>query len=305
MNNDLPASKETSARQLEANRENCRKSTGPKTEEGKAASKMNAVKHGMLTSQVVVRGLQIRERSKDFQELREGLYQELAPVGTIEEMLVDRIVTAHWRMRRALMAEAGEIVFSVDGGHWEREKRGRSALLGAFNGLSDPIVEMEQSAKGLSYLIHVLEGLQEDVKREGELTDATLGRVRERFGERENSLTKELAGVRDGLAANSDGLSAEALKEKQRQAVVGRIQGKLNLYRHLLGASEEREENEEAARQAAQVLPSPAVLDKILRYEATVERQLYRAMNQLERLQRRRNEEEVPPPLTVDVSRRM
>jgi hypothetical protein len=47
------------------------------------------------------------------------------------------------------------------------------------------------------------------------------------------------------------------------------------------------------------------VLDKILRYEATVERQLYRAMNQLERLQRRRNGEQVPPPLTMDVSRRM
>jgi hypothetical protein len=73
----------------------------------------------------------------------------------------------------------------------------------------------------------------------------------------------------------------------------------------MIGQREEREENEEAARQAAEVLPSPPVLDKILRYEATVERQLYRAMNQLERLQRRRNGEEVPPPITMDVSRRL
>jgi CRISPR/Cas system-associated endonuclease Cas1 len=87
--------------------------------------------------------------------------------------------------------------------------------------------------------------------------------------------------------------------------VLGRIEGRLNLYRVLSEDCEEREEKEEAARQAAEVLPSPAVLDKILRYEATVERQLYRAMNQLERLQRRRNGEEVPPPLTMDVSRRM
>jgi CRISPR/Cas system-associated endonuclease Cas1 len=100
-------------------------------------------------------------------------------------------------------------------------------------------------------------------------------------------------------------LGVEALKEKQLRAVVGRIEGRLNLYRMLIGECEEREENEEAARQAAQILPSPVVLDKILRYEATVERQLYRAMNQLERLQRRRNGEQVPPPLTVDVSRRM
>jgi hypothetical protein len=81
MNNDLPTPRETSARQMEANRENSLKSTGPKTDKGKATSKMNAVKHGMLMTQVVVRGLQIRERSKNFQGLREQLYQELVAVG--------------------------------------------------------------------------------------------------------------------------------------------------------------------------------------------------------------------------------
>jgi hypothetical protein len=174
-----------------------------------------------------------------------------------------------------------------------------------FNGLGDPVTEMEESAIGLRYLIRVLEELREDVTREGELTETVLGRVRRRFGGQEDSLTRELAGVRDGLTANPEGLSAEALREKQRQAVLGRIEGRLNLYRMLIGKCEEREETEEAARQAAEVLPSPAVLDKILQYEGRVERQLYRAMNQLERLQRRRNGEQVPPPLTVDVSRRL
>jgi hypothetical protein len=70
----------------------------------------------------------------------------------------------------------------------------------------------------------------------------------------------------------------------------------------LIGECEKREETEEAARQAAEVLPPPAVLDRILQYEARVERQLYRAMNQLER---RRNGEQVPPPLAVDISRRL
>ena len=71
----------------------------------------------------------------------------------------------------------------------------------------------------------------------------------------------------------------------------------------LMPQCEEREDKEEDARQAAEVLPSPEALDKILRYEGTMERQLYRAMNQLERLQRRRNGESVPPPITMDVSR--
>ena len=44
------------------------------------------------------------------------------------------------------------------------------------------------------------------------------------------------------------------------------------------------------------------MLDKILRYEAALERQLYRAMNQLERLQRRRQGETIPAPLSMEIS---
>jgi hypothetical protein len=55
------------------------------------------------------------------------------------------------------------------------------------------------------------------------------------------------------------------------------------------------EEQQEQARQAATVLPSPEVLNKIMRYETTLERQLHRAMNSLERLRRRRLSEAVPP----------
>ena len=65
-----------------------------------------------------------------------------------------------------------------------------------------------------------------------------------------------------------------------------------------------REDAQESARQAAAVLPSADTLDKILRYETTLDWQLYRAMNELERQQRRRQGEAVPPPLTMEVSPR-
>lgn len=67
---------------------------------------------------------------------------------------------------------------------------------------------------------------------------------------------------------------------------------------------EEREQAEEESRQAAAVLPSGEVLDKILRYETKLERQLFRAMSQLERLQRMRGGETVPLPLTMEISDR-
>ena len=51
------------------------------------------------------------------------------------------------------------------------------------------------------------------------------------------------------------------------------------------------------------MLPSAEVLDKILKYETALDRQLYRAMNQLERLQRRREGDKVSAPLMMDVMR--
>jgi len=47
-------------------------------------------------------------------------------------------------------------------------------------------------------------------------------------------------------------------------------------------------------------LPDEGATDKILRYETHLDRQLYRAMDQLERLQRRRGGERVPPPVNVN-----
>ena len=51
-------------------------------------------------------------------------------------------------------------------------------------------------------------------------------------------------------------------------------------------------------------LPSVDATDKLLRYEAHFDRQLYRAMDELERLQRRRKGENLPPPLNVNLGRR-
>src|SRR5437588_873621 len=51
-------------------------------------------------------------------------------------------------------------------------------------------------------------------------------------------------------------------------------------------------------------LPPVDAADKLLRYEAHLDRQLYRAMDQLERLQRHRRGEKVPPPLNINFGRK-
>src|ERR1017187_2666442 len=77
-----------------ANRRNTLRSTGPRTAKGKAVSRMNAVKHGILSSEVVVRGLRIQEREDEFRALREQCWQCLAPVGSVEEAEVEAAVVA-------------------------------------------------------------------------------------------------------------------------------------------------------------------------------------------------------------------
>ncbi len=93
----------TSRKRLIANRENAKKSTGPKTAEGKTASKMNAIKHGLLAQDVVLRG----ESPNEFDALRDDLVDEIRPVGCLEIQLVERVAACLWRLRRAQRIEAG------------------------------------------------------------------------------------------------------------------------------------------------------------------------------------------------------
>ena len=86
-----------SAAQIEANRLNAQKSTGPRTPEGKEKASRNAVKHGLLAEQVVIHG----EDPAEFDGYRDRMLGELAPVGEVETMLAERAVGLAWRLRRA------------------------------------------------------------------------------------------------------------------------------------------------------------------------------------------------------------
>jgi hypothetical protein len=91
----------TSERQKSANRANALHSTGPKTQEGKAAVRFNACQHGILARDVVLPG----EDADAFEGLWNEVRADLSSVGPIEEHLVDRIVNAMWRLRRLAGAE--------------------------------------------------------------------------------------------------------------------------------------------------------------------------------------------------------
>src|SRR6516225_8832606 len=91
----------TSERQKAANQANALHATGPKTPEGKAAVRFNAFRHGLLAQDAVLPG----EDADAFEDLWNQVRADLLPVGPIEELLVDRIVNAMWRLQRLARAE--------------------------------------------------------------------------------------------------------------------------------------------------------------------------------------------------------
>jgi hypothetical protein len=291
--------KKMTPEQLDANRRNAQKSTGPKTPEGRAVSKMNALKHGILSRQVLVRGLNIKESNRELSALHDRFWQELNPVGPVEEMLVDQIVTTHWRLRRALKAESGEIALSVDRGHWNRRFNPHYFNL-RLQISGDPEQALEDSAMGISILERWLRELRDRVEQEGELTETVIKSV---FGEA-TTFSKKFDKLRFRLSQKPEGADAAGRQEENKKEALDFIKHELMLLHWQKVSHEEREAAEEQARQSAAVLPSMEVLEKILRYETKLERQMYRAISQLERVQRMRRGEDVPPPMTMEVSKR-
>ena len=94
-----------SNKQLAANRANAERSTGPKTVEGKARSRVNARKHGLTAKTLIIVG----ENTEDFEELRSQLMQEHDPRSTLEAELVERLAGILWRLRRVPFFEAAII----------------------------------------------------------------------------------------------------------------------------------------------------------------------------------------------------
>jgi hypothetical protein len=113
----------TSERRKTANQANARRSTGPKTPEGKAVVRLNALRHGLLARDVVLPG----EDADAFEDLWNQVRANFSPVGPIEELLVDRVVNAIWRLRRLARAETALFHSRINGLRADRLARQSSA----------------------------------------------------------------------------------------------------------------------------------------------------------------------------------
>ena len=262
-------------RQIEANRVNSRRSTGPRTAAGKARSRANAVKHGLLARQVTV----APGDGRAFGRFRARSLRQLAPVGPLEEFLADRVITQSWRLRRVLVIESRIT-------DWDAAARQQPA--------PDPTDELNERR-----LLAFLERHRRE-QREGARGQAAVGQAPNGGEAHERALYEGATGgpspvtpawnpsLRDGVARPTDerapddrAMYERAMDEPPAASRAARVR-------------EDPEDCGEPAGGAAirQTLAGPnSAFDVLRRYERGIERGLYAAMRELERMQEKRRDQ--------------
>lgn len=98
-----------SERKIAANRENAKKSTGPRTDTGKAISSLNSMTHGIFARSAVALGPPLLENPAEFLVLLESLRAQFAPFGMLEDAVVQQIADAIWKAARLARYEAAGV----------------------------------------------------------------------------------------------------------------------------------------------------------------------------------------------------
>ena len=245
----------TSTSKADANRLNAKASTGPRTPAGKARSSSNAISHGVLSRHLLLPD----EDPSQWISLLSRLLDELRPVGTLEQTLVERIAVALWRQRRVIWAETARISIAQSPG--VSEKMEVRQILGGDSDLIDSVLE----GRGES----TYRQLHEELLRASEQTAPSLDALRADY---------------PGLWAN---LVAAAPAGDAANFLSKRYGGKLTQYLAALMVPVKRQvaayDYLQRKKDAATLPFAPELMT---RYQAALDNDLYKAMRALRDAQR-------------------
>jgi hypothetical protein len=269
-----------SEKQKQANIQNAQLSTGPVTPEGKAVVSRNAVKHGIFARDLVITAGDGREDALEYQRLFTELKRDLVPVGRMEMLLVEKIAVNYWRLRRLVRYETGEIRERLDD---FRE----SALQSHYNGLrrsGQPDLQYYSYGDEISDAEY-----QEQLNMVAALRSGAF------------DLAEEKAALDFVLYYRLDRSESEfAVKDYEAAteyvvALSPQMRGKLR--REVLEEAEQVLAEMEEVRtwsvkfdriQKAKSLPMGRDLDKVIKYENSLERSIFRNLAALKTLQEKR-----------------
>ena len=176
-----------SEKQIQANRQNALKSTGPRTPEGKEAVRLNALSHGLRSEEILLPG----EDGEALTELGDILTTELQPVGAVENLLVARITAAAWRLRRLGRVEAGIFareLYEELAKRARQEARSYTKQESKYHEIIDSELPTATIIDQEKYREAISEAKQMEAARDGET--ATLGQTFIRDAETANAFSK-------------------------------------------------------------------------------------------------------------------
>jgi hypothetical protein len=282
---------------------------GPRTPQGKQKSKRNALKYGICSQEVLLEG----ESRSDFDSMLRKLRDDLKPEGKLEEILVDKLAVILWRHRRVIISEGGEIrkereFFELD---QKRLQHDQMIALTTANIQCDGYVSQIANPEVIDKCLELLQELHGNIENKGfeEKSDkAILTRL---YGNPEwnSRAEKTLPDFYSACLLNvirstaSDGKQSESDRPEQYKnyflAKISEQIEEFNFQKIDRALIEAHRTDVELHRRS---VPDTSKLDRLIRYESHLERNLDRTLSQLERLQRMRKGQPVPPTLNLNVS---
>jgi len=290
--------KTVSAAKAAANQKNAKNSTGPTSELGRRNSSRNATRLGIFSRDMLLPG----ERTTDLQQLRNELMIDLAPVGALELDQVEIYLANRWRLPRVYRAEAGEIGKSISEYRPGAEVASSDHTREYQQGMSD-ITKLKSIEKLLKQKARVSSEDLDWLRKlpygdAGDVLALAIEPAQDAEREQDPSPTGEMSagpesakssGVKTAARSQGDGGYARdvllSMLDQLKDCVL------LEIMRH----GRQVVSVMEAKKNTFQV-PQEAVLNRQTRYENHLMRNVYRALHELERLQRIRFGDEVLPP---------
>jgi hypothetical protein len=293
-----------SQRRVEANRKNALRSTGPKSQRGKNIASGNSLKHGLLAKSALITLGPAKESKAEFEKLLSGLQDYFIPVGTAEELLVEEIAVSYWMERRAQLYENVEICRQA--GLPGPPKREPWRELGYDMPVDDVWISnlfensrgymLLRRPDGVEYLIGVLAEVKKEVEDAYGSDTQPDAKKEQLIGDLIGDLAKSVGGrwhtIYEEAKFDPDDVLGEVEKEKP----------KLELLKKKLEEKPRRSRCRLPDFSHTALLLSSGKLDLLQRYTAAHEKRRYRALAQLERLQRQRSGETIPAPIDVQVT---
>lgn len=286
--------------------------TGPRTSAGKERSKHNALKHGIFANAVLLRN----ESRTEFDSILNRFRDDRQPQGMLEELFVEKLATISWRYRRLLLAEAAEIEMRTEFVEWDERERQEKEAGDDFRGpggFASPdrkdwgLTQKMENPIILERCLNLLDDLKSGIETHGfeRKHDAEiLMRLYGHHGRWAETLLDSYMKW-CGTAECSDQEREEeglASVEQCKRIFLETLRTEI---KHLSRYEKERASIESERIKLESLrrnVPDAPQLDRLLRYETTLERAFDKALIQLERLQRMRRGEAISPPLNVNLS---